>query len=185
MLRQPKRPDVLAKIARQASTIRFIVCGGPSTHKSPPEYSTRIMAELRTIPNVEFLGQVAPDKTMQIIADAGSLLSTSDEEGFPNTFLEAWASGTPVVTLKVDPDSLIMRHGLGAVSGTVETAIDDLTALLDSPQHRNEIAARAQRYVAEQHSEEVITGVFAQALGLPANTTTAPHPFHLHQASTP
>ena len=28
-----------------------------------------------------------------------SLLSTSDEEGFPQTFLEAWSHGTPVVTL--------------------------------------------------------------------------------------
>jgi glycosyltransferase involved in cell wall biosynthesis len=185
MLRQPKRPDVLAQIARQAPAIRFVVCGGPTTHKSPPEYGARIMAELRAMANIEFLGQTAPDKTVQIIADAGILLSTSDEEGFPNTFLEAWASGTPVVTLKIDPDRLIRRHGLGAVSGTVETAVGDLTALLDSPRRRDEIAARAQRYVAEQHSEEVITGVFEQALGLPVHTTATPHPFSLHRASAP
>jgi glycosyltransferase involved in cell wall biosynthesis len=139
------------------------------------------MAELQTLPNIEFLGQVAPDKTMQIIADASVLLSTSDEEGFPNTLLEAWASGTPVVTLKIDPDNLIRHKGLGAVSGTVERAIDDLTALLDSPLHRTEIALRAQRYIAEQHSEEAITGVFEHALGVSANTTTPSHPFRLRR----
>src|SRR5207253_100492 len=35
MLRQPKRPDLLLEIARKAQNLRFIVCGGPSMHRSP------------------------------------------------------------------------------------------------------------------------------------------------------
>jgi glycosyltransferase involved in cell wall biosynthesis len=165
MLRQPKRPDLLVEIAQKTPAIRFVVCGGPATHRSPPGYGEQIMAALHALPNVEFLGQIAPDKALQVIAEAAVLLSTSDEEGFPSTFLEAWSSGTPVVSLKIDPDHIIERAGLGAVSGDVERAIADINALMDSPQRRDEIAVRARRYVEETHSEAAVAAVFNRAIG--------------------
>ena len=82
------------------------------------------MQELRATPNIEYLGHVAPEKAEQVIAGAAVFLSTSDEEGFPNTFVQAWSSGTPVVSLKIDPDRIIERLGLGTVSENVERAID-------------------------------------------------------------
>ena len=38
---------------------------------------------LRAITNIDYRGQVAPEEAMEAIADAALLLSTSDEEGFP------------------------------------------------------------------------------------------------------
>src|SRR5262249_54892703 len=87
MLRQPKRLDLLIEIARRRPDILFVVCGGASTHRSPQEYGERMVTGLRALPNVEFLGQVPPDKALQVIENAAVLLSTSAEEGFPNTFL--------------------------------------------------------------------------------------------------
>jgi glycosyltransferase involved in cell wall biosynthesis len=164
VLRQPKRPDVLIEIARKAPTLSFIVCGGPSIHRSLSGYSARIEDALRTLPNVEYRGPVAPEKAYQVIADAGVLLSTSDEEGFPSTFLEAWSSGTPVVSLKIDPDSIIKRIGLGAVSGNEEAAILDINALIASPHRREEIAVRARRYIAETHSAPVVAKAFEHSI---------------------
>jgi glycosyltransferase involved in cell wall biosynthesis len=164
MLRQVKRPDVLVEIARRAPSIRFVVCGGTTRHRSPPGYGERVVDALRTLPNIEFLGRVAPEKALQVIAGAAMLLSTSDEEGFPSTFLEAWASGTPVVSLKIDPDGIIARAGLGTVPGTIENAIADLNTFMAAPQRREEIAVRAQKYIAEAHSEVGVTAIFKQAL---------------------
>jgi glycosyltransferase involved in cell wall biosynthesis len=164
VLRQPKRPDVLIEIARRAPTVRFVVCGAPSTFMSSPGYGERIVETLRTLPNVEYLGQVAPEKTLRLIADAAILLSTSDEEGFPSVFLEAWSSGTPVVSLKIDPDRLIERMKLGTVPGKVEVAIADIKALMDSPQWRDEIGIRARQYIAKVHSEAAVVRAFEHAI---------------------
>jgi glycosyltransferase involved in cell wall biosynthesis len=164
MLRKTKRPDVLLEIARKAPAIRFVVCGGPTPFASPPGYSEWIVEALQAQPNITFLGKVPPQKSRQIIADAATLLSTSDAEGFPNTFLEAWSSGTPVISLKIDPDHVIERQELGTVSGNVERATADIMALMDTPQRRDDIAFRARRYIAETHSAAAVAAVFERAI---------------------
>lgn len=163
-LRQPKRPELFIDIARKAPTIQFVICGSPAIHRSPPGYGNRIVEELRALPNVEYLGRVDPEKAHRIIAEAAMLLSTSDGEGFPNTFLQAWASGTPVVSLNIDPDQVIQRLGLGTISATVEAAIADIHRLMDSPQQREEMATRARQHVAETHSEAAVIRAFTRAV---------------------
>lgn len=164
MLRVPKRPDVLVEVARAAPNVAFVVCGGITSHRSLPGYGERIVNAFRSLPNVEYRGQVSPREAAQVIADAALLLSTSDEEGFPNTFTQAWSSGTPVVSLKVDPDGIIERMRLGAVSGSIGKAIADMNSLLDSPQEREQVAVRARRYIAEAHSEAAVTTAFEGAI---------------------
>jgi glycosyltransferase involved in cell wall biosynthesis len=164
MLRQPKRPDILVDIARRISNVHFVVCGAPTPHRSPGGYGERIVRALKTLRNVEFLGQVSSDRSRQIIGRAALLLSTSDEEGFPNTFLEAWADGTPVVSLSIDPENIIEEKGLGVVSRTVAGAVRDIPKLLSATERREDISARAQRHVAEFHSEEAVMTAFRCAI---------------------
>jgi glycosyltransferase involved in cell wall biosynthesis len=164
MLRYHKRPDILVEIAHQAPCIRFVVCGGVSNFGTPPGYGERVVDNLRKLRNVEFLGQVAPDKAQQVISDAALLFSTSDKEGFPNIFTQAWSSGTPVVSLKVDPDGIMARAGIGVVSGNAARAIADITALIDSPERRDEIAVRARDFILENHSPPRVVALFEEAL---------------------
>ena len=163
-LRQHKRPDVLIDIARRAPDIKFIVCGGPTDYLTPPGYGMQMVETLTKLPNVDYRGRVGPNEAMEVIADAALLLCTSDEEGFPNTFTQAWASGTPIVTLKVDPDSIIEKMGLGAVSKTVDVALADINALMAAPDRREEIALRARRYISENHNQTAVVEIFTNAL---------------------
>jgi glycosyltransferase involved in cell wall biosynthesis len=165
VLRQPKRPDLLVQIARKAPDIHFIVCGAPTMHRSPIGFGERVVKDLERLPNVDFMGQVPPEKAHEIIANAAVLLSTSDGEGFPNTFLQAWASGTPVVSLKIDPNHVIERYRLGAVSGSVESTVAEIRALIGAPARREEIAGRALRYVETAHSDAVVVAEFESAIG--------------------
>lgn len=156
---QFKRPDILIEIARKAPAVHFVVCGGPS-----PSFDESIIEELTKTSNIEYLGQVSPNKAQQVIADAALLLSTSDVEGFPNTFVQAWSSGTPVVSLKIDPDSIIERLELGVVSGDADHAIADITTLINSPQQRDRIARRAQRFVFDNYNAKAVIRRFERAL---------------------
>ena len=164
VLREPKRPDRLIEIAGASPDIQFVVCGGVSQHRTPEGYGERLIEAMRRLPNVKFLGQVAPDEALRIIARAALLLSTSDGEGFPSVFLEAWSNGTPVVSLKIDPDHVIAKQGLGTVSDSVEKAVSDLRSLLDSPDKREQIGVQARRHVAENHSESAVVSTFERNL---------------------
>ena len=164
-LRRHKRPDILIEIARRVPEIRFIVCGAPMDYLTDLSYGTQMMETLARLPNVDYRGRVPPEEADQVIADAAVLLCTSDEEGFPNTFTQAWSSGTPIVTLTVDPDNLIKKKMLGVVSGSVNDAAKDIRTLMASSNQREEIGVRARQHISENHNPAVIVGVFAHALG--------------------
>jgi glycosyltransferase involved in cell wall biosynthesis len=163
MLRQPKRPDLLVEIAQRSPDVRFVVCGGTTTHRSISGYSQKIIDRFCALPNIDYRGQVAPQDAEQIIARAGVLLCTSDQEGFPNTFLQAWSHGTPVVTMQVDPDSVIKRQELGMGTATIEATIEELHRLLNSPTERQKVAVRCREHIYQNHRAEVIAQAFASA----------------------
>jgi glycosyltransferase involved in cell wall biosynthesis len=160
MLRYPKRPDLLIEIARKAPTVEFIVCGGTTTHRTPAGYGAQVVDELEKLPNVDYRGRVHPEEASRVIAEAALLLCTSDQEGFPNTFVQAWSNGTPVVTLRVDPENTIKRLELGAVTGTIEATVERLQRLMNSPEERQGMADRARDYILRYHSAEAVIKVF-------------------------
>jgi glycosyltransferase involved in cell wall biosynthesis len=114
---------------------------------------------------VVYRGRVGSEEANEVIANAAVLLCTSDEEGFPNTFIQAWSNGTPIITLKVDPDSIIEKVGLGSVSKTVDGAVADINVLMGSLERREEIALRARRYISENHDEGTVVEILNDTLG--------------------
>jgi glycosyltransferase involved in cell wall biosynthesis len=166
MLRQPKRPDLLVEIARKAPAIRFVVCGGLTTHRTRGDYGAQVIDALEKLPNVDYRGRVDPEVASRVIAEAALLLCTSDQEGFPNTFVQAWSNGTPVVTLQIDPDDIVKRLQLGAVTGTVDATVEQLQRLLASPQERQTMAIRAREYILGHFSAETVVKIFDHATRL-------------------
>jgi glycosyltransferase involved in cell wall biosynthesis len=77
------------------------------------------------------------------------LVNTSPSEGFPNTFLEAWGNGKPIVSLNFDPDELICKNKLGFHSQTFEQLMKDIKTLVTNSQLRAEIGMNARRYIEE------------------------------------
>jgi glycosyltransferase involved in cell wall biosynthesis len=169
MIRPAKRPDRLVEIACRLPKIRFVVCGAPNSNLWDVGELENILTQLRSLPNVDYRGHVAPEQALKIIRDASLLLSTSDGEGFPSVFLEAWAAGTPVVSLQIDPDHKIRDGKLGVVADTVEGAVDALCSLMTLPQRRQDMGMNARRHVEERHSSVAAVRAFESAV---ANVST-------------
>ena len=164
VLRPLKRVDLLIEIARKAPNVHFVVCGGTTAFMSPPGYGEGLVNALSAIPNIKHLGHVDPQTTLRVIADASLLLSTSDEEGYPSVFLEAWSAGTPVVSLTVDPDEVIQRKVLGVVTGNVDRAVREIASLLEKPEKREEMANCAREHIRTVHSEDAAVQAFESAV---------------------
>lgn len=163
-LRVQKRPDRLIQMARLLPHVQFVVCGSPSTYMTPAGYSERAIETFRTIPNIDYRGQVSPEEALRITSQSSILLSTSDEEGFPQTFLEAWLHGTPVVSLRIDPDRVIQQSSLGVVCPDIEGAASAIDALISRPELREQMSKNAREYVLRAHSPAAAVQALERAL---------------------
>ncbi|QPD03611.1 MAG: hypothetical protein Nkreftii_001385 [Candidatus Nitrospira kreftii] len=164
VIRPAKRPDLLIEIASQLPRIRFIVGGAPSLNLWDPGKIEHILTRLRSLPNVDYRGHVAPQQALKIIAEGSLFLSTSDGEGFPSVFLESWGAGTPVVSIQIDPDHKIRDCGLGMVTDTVEGTIEAVRSFMASPEQCQDMGVRARRHVEEVHSPVAAVRAFETAI---------------------
>ncbi|MEX2758102.1 MAG: glycosyltransferase family 4 protein, partial [Candidatus Sigynarchaeota archaeon] len=82
---------------------RIVAAGFPVklAGRVPPEYQNLLEA-LKKHANFEYLGVLPPSELQAAYRKAIALINTSHYEGFPETFLEAWSFGTPVISLQFD-----------------------------------------------------------------------------------
>ncbi|MEO6683136.1 MAG: glycosyltransferase family 4 protein [Ginsengibacter sp.] len=89
-------------------SILIKIIGQPINLKSEKIYET-----LRGRENVTLTGRRNHKETIMEIANSLALINTSNFEGFPNIFLEAWATGVPVISLHVNPGNIFNKYNLG------------------------------------------------------------------------
>lgn len=147
-----KRPELLLELASRCPEWPFDVVGGPNDPGSNRAY---VYDALRALPNVTLHGFVPYAQIGARYDAAALLLCTSAWEGYPNTFLEAWSRGLPVVAT-VDPDGVIGRHGLGRVAGgSAHDLRAAIGALLGHAEERAACAERARRFFGAHHTVAV------------------------------
>jgi len=81
------------------------------------------------------------------------LCCTSSYEGFPNTFLEAWSLGLPVVST-FDPDGVIKRENLGRFVTDVAGMRIAIQELLTQHLSFSECSRNGRNYYVENHNVE-------------------------------
>lgn len=91
-----------------------------------PETNRILFHELqesaKKISNLRFIPGLDREALMPFFAEALFLINTSRAEGFPNVILEALKHGTPIISARLDFDSILKEHKCGIISG-------------DSPKH--------------------------------------------------
>lgn len=157
MIYAVKRPDRLVALAERCSDLHFDVVG----LMTDTEYSRDVCKRAAGLPNITLHGPVPREKVARFYQDAALVCCTSDFEGFPNTFLEAWSYGVPVVST-VDPDNLIAEKGLGRVGRDVSELTVGMRQLLDSPELYESTSCAARSYYVANHTVDAAMARFEQ-----------------------
>lgn len=148
----------LLDLAALMPEVAFDLCGPAD---APSGYVEPLLARASALPNVTYFGRVAREEMPAHYRRAALLVQTSSIDGFPNTFLEAWSHGIPVVAAR-DPDGLIALRGLGAVAEDTPGLARAMRALLASPERWRRASAAARRYYVENHTPEAALPRFEQ-----------------------
>lgn len=158
-LRALKRPELALELARQLPQVKFTLAGGPMP--GGETYFEDMLAAAARLPNVAMLGPVRYADTGALFDRAKVFLNTSSIEGFPNTFLQAWIRGVPVVSF-FDPDSLVQRLSLGSIANSLDEMRESIRDLLENDDERELVGRRARDFA----TREFTTGVAARYLEL-------------------
>jgi glycosyltransferase involved in cell wall biosynthesis len=151
-LRSLKRPELALELARQLPDVKFTIAGGPMPGGQPS--SDAVAAAAARLPNVTMLGAVRYSDTGSLIDRAKIFLNTSSIEGFPNTFLQSWIRGVPVVSF-FDPDGLVNRLQLGRIATSLDDMREGIRGLVDIPAYRENIGRRAREFAQREYTSGV------------------------------
>jgi glycosyltransferase involved in cell wall biosynthesis len=150
-IKEVKRPELYLELAESMSDrpdIHFHMVGRPWHHRR----ATPIMQKIAQLPNLTYHGELSIAAVSALMSAATFYVNTSSYEGFPNTFIQAWAGGAIVLSLVVDPYDGMQALGIGFRTGTLAAmrrTIDELSRL---PDRRQEIARHSFEFAHKHHS---------------------------------
>jgi glycosyltransferase involved in cell wall biosynthesis len=150
-LKPCKKPDVFVDLAERLGTmdgVEFVMIGRPASGKS----QRRLESRIHSIKSLTYLGERPIEEINRILGESHVFVNTSESEGFPNTFVQAWLREVPVVSLHVDPDDILKRQGLGFHSGSFDRLVQDTKNLIEDRSLREAMGQRARTYARKNHS---------------------------------
>ena len=106
---------------------------------------------------------VTHPELLELVRRSVAVVNTSTLEGMPNSFLEAWTQGIPVLTYEFDPDKIVEGRELGiSRCGSWDAFVEGAQELWESRTDRSDVSERVRSYVASTHSVESIGARWAE-----------------------
>ena len=161
-IRRVKRPDRVLDLAAGLPQRHIHLVGGALPGEQALYREMQAAAAAR--PNVTFHGRLAYHDAAALYGRARVFVNTSDVEGFPNSYLQAWMRGVPVVTL-IDPDRVIEREGLGIAAQSPARLAGAARDLLQDKADWQAASARCRAYMAREHGEDQVLARYLEAFG--------------------
>ncbi|WP_082224570.1 glycosyltransferase family 4 protein [Halolamina rubra] len=152
-----KSPEQYLQLATNISDEKFLMIVAPGDNRS---YYNILKKKAKKISNVEFLGYVPPNRIDNYYLDAKALVNTSKSEGFPNTYLESWSAGTPVVATNCGLNGLVQEGGMGLVCGNVNGLVRGCRSIAENPVISRKFGENGRKYVEKNHSVDNVLNKF-------------------------
>lgn len=155
-LKRLKQPELFVRLAdelRNLPQVRFVMIGSlPVEFRQDREWRERLLHGLKSSPNLQYVGPQTQAQVNEWLARSHVLVSTSLQEGFPNTFIQAWMRRVPVVSLHVDPDGVLARESIGLCVTSEAKLAEAVCSLVTDAARREQYGERARRYALQRHS---------------------------------
>jgi len=152
-----KRPERVLELADRLPDVTFRMVGWTEDES----YRESLVDRISERPNLQFEGFVAPDAIDRYYRDAVALVNTSAYEGFPNTFLEAWRFGVPVVSLGAMLDGVLEAEGIGINAGSMDGLAATVETLWTDRDRAGELGTTGRRYLQENYALGVTASAYA------------------------
>lgn len=160
-IRKVKRPELYLDLAALLPEYRFKMIGGPDDND--PNLFEEILARAAELDNVEFLGFIPYSRIGEYFDDARVFVNTSDSEGFPNTFLQAWSRRVPTVSF-VDCGARYQGALLGRQVDSLGEMADCVINWLQQEEKRSREGERCRAYMQENHSPDAVLDLYETLL---------------------
>jgi glycosyltransferase involved in cell wall biosynthesis len=154
-----KRLEMLIDVADLHPSIQFHVVGADNNDST---YSRSVSERARQAENIKVHGKASESKLQSLYQSCSILACTSELEGFPATFMEAWSYGKPVITT-FDPDGIVAQYNLGRVCDTAESFSRELSGLIAEPDEYKSLSAECQQYYLKNFTTDAVIPSFIAA----------------------
>lgn len=152
-MREWKQPEHFIRLARDLDRRRLdvncLMIGKPADDRKLIHSIQTAAAE---VPTFKYIGPCSIEEVNSILATAHVFVNTSLEEGFANTFIQAWMRRVPVASLHCNFDDIFHRHRVGFYAGTYDTLLEQVVALVQDSGLRARMGEAAQKYAFDHHS---------------------------------
>jgi glycosyltransferase involved in cell wall biosynthesis len=152
-LRSLKRPDLYFELADALPELSFHLAGGAIPGQEA--FFEQAKIDARSHSNLSFMGHIPYHDVNPLYGRARVLVNTSDIEGFPNSYLQAWAAGTPVVAF-FDPDGLIARERLGVAVRSPQELREAVHELATNESSWIAASQRCRAFMTRAYAEDVV-----------------------------
>ncbi|MFW5879377.1 MAG: glycosyltransferase family 4 protein [bacterium] len=150
IMQYQKNVPLLLEVARSLPDYQFKIAGNIS--KNINHKDQLAIDELSNMPNVSLLGFISADDVLNLLRKSYILINTSHYEGFSNTFLEAFSTGTPVFTLQQnDPSDIITTHNLGYIYKNTDDFKIAFYKVVQDKSNFNELSSNCIKYMKNNH----------------------------------
>lgn len=146
-----KRPDLFVDLAERmvsCRSVKFVMIGRPK--KSA--WGRRVISRIEGCSNIEYLGELSVDEVNRWLSGSDVFVNTSEYEGFPNTFIQAWLNGVPVLSLNVDPDCCLSGLGLGRVCKDIDEMAKAVCEMEADRTVTRALGEQCRAYAEKMHS---------------------------------